>query len=372
MPRKVQSQSRFIPYARGFRAPSKKVKQKALIGHGECSSHISKEFADGEHFESVQKCQSIDDWLANVKENGQTYAQFINNCPWLSTRKWRKVNMKFVPSGETIHEKYPDGKIYIIPVGDLTTGLNNNLCILDVDDIIEYCQIFLGLPVVTLPAVSLVRNNGKVLWLEDKVGSRKKRQTTSVVLPSRYDKRSNHYQLHVAAVLEKLRKSLPDDAICLLGLTMYDLYEDDADLFVAGMAAGNHRVGLFSLFRYNPRLAFSKEYWYDITEIDSILKIPHNELMLQRGCKLVVHEICHLLGIDHCIFYLCCMNGSGHLEEDFRQPMFLCPIDLRKLHQLCGFDIIQRYEQLRGFFGKHHMEKECLWLERRLDFLRKG
>ena len=30
-----------------------------------------------------------------------------------------------------------------------------------------------------------------------------------------------------------------------------------------------------------------------------------------------MHEIAHLLGVDHCIWYSCCMNGSGHLSEDF-------------------------------------------------------
>lgn len=38
---------------------------------------------------------------------------------------------------------------------------------------------------------------------------------------------------------------------------------------------------------------------------------------LQRSCKLLVHEIAHLLGVDHCIWFSCCMNGSGHLSEDF-------------------------------------------------------
>ena len=38
---------------------------------------------------------------------------------------------------------------------------------------------------------------------------------------------------------------------------------------------------------------------------------------LQRSCRLLVHEICHLFCIDHCIFHACCMNGSGHLQEDF-------------------------------------------------------
>lgn len=41
-----------------------------------------------------------------------------------------------------------------------------------------------------------------------------------------------------------LRKLIPDDALCLIGLTMANLYEDDSDLFVAGLAAGNQRVAV--------------------------------------------------------------------------------------------------------------------------------
>jgi len=32
-------------------------------------------------------------------------------------------------------------------------------------------------------------------------------------------------------------------------------------------------------------------------------------LMLQRSCRLLVHELAHLFGFEHCIYYACCMNG---------------------------------------------------------------
>ena len=40
-------------------------------------------------------------------------------------------------------------------------------------------------------------------------------------------------------------------------------------------------------------------------------------------------KIGHLLGMAHCVHFACCMNGSGHLAEDFAQPIFLCPVCLR-------------------------------------------
>ena len=35
--------------------------------------------------------------------------------------------------------------------------------------------------------------------------------------------------------------------------------------------------------------------------------------------QVTVHELLHLLGLDHCIYFACLMNGSGSLEEDHRQ-----------------------------------------------------
>ena len=53
-----------------------------------------------------------------------------------------------------------------------------------------------------------------------------------------------HIQLKVDSIHNLLRQQIADDALCLIGLTMVDLYEDDPDLFVAGLAAGNQRVAV--------------------------------------------------------------------------------------------------------------------------------
>ena len=148
---------------------------------------------------------------------------------------------------------------------------------------------------------------------------------------------------------------------------MHDLFADHSDLFVAGMAAGNHRVGVFSFYRYQPSLQFSTEYWYQVT--NQLVNDDTATVMLQRSCKLLVHEICHILGVDHCIFYSCCMNGSGHLDEDYRQSMHLCPVDLHKLQVLCGFRPVERYEQLLAFFQRHSMKDEAEWVRGRLQYI---
>ena len=97
-------------------------------------------------------------------------------------------------------------------------------------------------------------------------------------------------------------------------------------------------------------------------------KKERKNTILKRGCRLLVHEISHLLGIDHCVHFACCMNGSGHLGEDFSQPMTLCPIDLRKLQVLVGFDTVYRYNDLWSICVKLGFE-EAEWFRRRIDML---
>jgi hypothetical protein len=64
------------------------------------------------------------------------------------------------------------------------------------------------------------------------------------------------------------------------------------------------------------------------------------------------------------------MNGSGHLEEDFSQPLFLCPVDLRKLFLLVGFDVVHRYEQMLDFCTENQFEDERDLLKKRLEILK--
>ena len=187
---------------------------------------------------------------------------------------------------------------------------------------------------------------------------------------TRYDPTTGHSQINVINVLNLLKRSVPSDARCLVAITLHDFYSEESDLFVAGLARGNSRVAAFSFFRYDPRLEHSEEWWYD-WRLEEKKSQSMSKTILLRSCRLLTHEIGHLLGIDHCIYYACLMNGSGHLEEDFSQPLFLCPVDLRKLMRLVGFDVVQRYEQLLEFDTENEFDEECDLLRERLDILNK-
>ena len=363
------SGKRYVPYASGFTPPTNRI-QQAAIGNSENLAEFSPG-SDSEFFSPIPQPTNIDDWLAQYCEEGQTYRQFCRECPWLSTRKWVYTKQKFIPKGNTILEKYPDGKIYLLPLGDF----DSDHCV-DFDHLREFSQMYLGIDVVSLPAVKLDVTNSSVSWIDDnsaveatqtrRLSSRIKRQT----LNARFNSKPKHYQIRVDEVLLKLKTKIPDDALCMIALTMSDLYGDDTDLFVAGMAAGKHRVAIFSFARYDPTLTFDIGDWYGIKQnLNEFACEDRKKIILQRSCKLLVHEIGHLLGIDHCVYYDCCMNGSGHLQEDFRQPIHLCPVDLHKLQTLVGFDVRERYEKLLKFYEKHDMHEESKWVKLRLQYL---
>jgi len=61
----------------------------------------------------------------------------------------------------------------------------------------------------------------------------------------------------------------------------------------------------------------------------------------------MVHEIGHMFGLKHCVFYDCVMNGSNHLEESKKRTFHLCPVCLRKLQSVVGFNIAERYKTLQ-------------------------
>ncbi|OHF03182.1 hypothetical protein CORC01_01566 [Colletotrichum orchidophilum] len=45
-----------------------------------------------------------------------------------------------------------------------------------------------------------------------------------------------------------------------------------------------------------------------------------------RVARTAAHEVGHCLGMDHCVYYACVMQGTGGLGEDGRQPPYFCPV----------------------------------------------
>ena len=355
--RKQVRNKRGVPYIKGFKCPTPKDQLKAIGAADDKSRHFT--LGTG-FFDPISKCSSENDWLAQYSEPRQSYQTFVRECPWLSRRKVKSYKGGFVSDGSDLPHKYPGSTIYILPLGDFTTQSD---CIPAINKLVKFTKIFYGLPVKVLSGVNLDITDSSIHWVHEDILGKDKRSK----LFSRHQ--DGHSQLRIDSGLQKLKGYMPEDGLCMIALTMCDLYEARSDIFVAGMAAGNQRVAIFSLFRYNPCLDFSGEFWYQYTSKYKFSTEEKTRLILQRSCRLLVHELGHLLGIGHCVYYNCLMNGSGHLEEDFRQPMFLCPVDLHKIQALCGIDLSTRYASLRDFYSENGMQEEKEWTIKRLDFI---
>ena len=55
--------------------------------------------------------------------------------------------------------------------------------------------------------------------------------------------------------------------------------------------------------------------------------------------------------MSHCAYFACAMNESKSILQAENQPLFLCPVCLRKLQKALGFDVVERYKDLCSFLN---------------------
>jgi hypothetical protein len=48
------------------------------------------------------------------------------------------------------------------------------------------------------------------------------------------------------------------------------------------------------------------------------------------------------------------MNESTSIDDAVNQPLFMCPVCLRKIQKATGFDIVDRYTRLQHFLETLH------------------
>jgi len=156
-----------------------------------------------------------------------------------------------------------------------------------------------------------------------------------------------------------LQSNLPDDAYAMIGLTREDLYPSDDFNYVFGLASTTHRTGVFSLARYDPR------FW----DPDA----PENPtLARERAFKILAHEFGHMFGVGHCLHHSCLMNGANHAEELDGAPLALCPVCLRKLHLLIGFDPEARYRVLKARYEQEGLQSASTFVGTRISRIESG
>ena len=293
-----------------FVPPGPDERLRAIGALGALPLELQRAFTPERAFDPIPTPGSHD-WLSVASERGQSFERFT-----------RAISDR--PDQARHH-------IYLQPLGEFTLELSGLLHQLQ-----RFGGAFFMREVGLLPTLA-VDGSG--------ITTRRNRYTEVM-------------QLKTRDTLQLLVRQVPRDACCVLGVTLYDLYPHDTWSFVFGEALLYDRVGVFSVARQDPN--FYGKPTGDPT------------LVLRRSCKVLAHETCHMLGMLHCVFFSCLMNGSNHLAESDRRPPHLCPVDLRKLQWSLSFGIVERYQRLLTFWREAGVADETRWIERRLEFIEGG
>ena len=255
--------------------------------------------------------QGAHDWLTQHDERPQTFEDFREIC---------------VPVESSARA------ICIQPIDDALVQAGPCL-----DHLVAFASAFFVREVIVLPALQLPVSR----------------------IRARMDRLSGQAQYFAGDILLELAARRPADVMCVLGLTGHDIYPDVFVEFAYGEASALHRVALCSTARYRP--PFREESAGQPAGI-----------MFRRCIRVLSHEVCHMLGIQHCVYARCLMNGAADMAEGDRRPLHLCPVDLRKLQWALGFNIVERYRRLLNFWSGMQDDPEDAWVSRRLRHVLDG
>jgi archaemetzincin len=247
------------------------------------------------------------DWLAQHKEAGQTFEEYVASDPTGPTKERRTI--------------------YIQPLGDFSPAQRKVVSLTA-----EFIGLYFSLPVKVQDDLPL-----------SVIPARARR-----VHPTWGDR-----QILTTYVLDELLKpKLPKDAVARIAFTASDLWPGAGWNFVFGQASLTERVGVWSIFRNGDP---EKEL----------------RLCLLRTMKTATHETGHMFSIQHCTLYECNMCGSNHREESDRRPIACCPECVAKLWWITGADPVERYRKLAEFCREQGLKAEQELYEKSIQALEK-
>ncbi|XP_004705949.1 archaemetzincin-1 isoform X1 [Echinops telfairi] len=168
-------------------------------------------------------------------------------------------------------------------------------------------------------------------------------------------------QFHTGGILSFLKTHKPADALCVLGLTLSDLYPRESWAFTFSQSLPGHEVGVCSFARFSgeslqeesstagPDLAEAAEGNTEVRVPEQGPGLAFSALGLVQCCRATCHVLCCLLGLGSCRWLGCLLQGTLSLDEALRRPPDLCPVCLRKLQHLLGFRLLDRYKGLHAW-----------------------
>jgi archaemetzincin len=241
---------------------------------------------------------AANDWLANHKEAGQSFEQYLAARP---IRRSDKLTT-----------------IYICLIGEFTPKQREVLTATE-----KYLSILYDAPVKIRKTITL-----------DDIPPRAQRK---------HPTQGQQQILSTYVLSDVLAKDRPADALAYLAFTATDLYPQDDWNFVFGQASLRERTGVWSINR-NGNPADSDDAF---------------RLCLRRTLKTAGHETGHILTIQHCIAFHCGMNGSNHRDESDSQPLTFCPVCYRKVCWNLQVDPKAHLKRLADFCDEHKLTEEA-------------
>mmetsp|Transcript_7765 Transcript_7765/g.18005 ORF Transcript_7765/g.18005 Transcript_7765/m.18005 type:complete len:662 (+) Transcript_7765:34-2019(+) len=165
-------------------------------------------------------------------------------------------------------------------------------------------------------------------------------------------------QCHATDLLRLLPSVAPPDSLGLMAITSEDLFPRFDASHTTGLASASARVGACSWARFDPE-------FYGLAR-----GADHRPSLFRRSAMLLAHEVCHLMGLHHCLRDTAClMSASSCLREADQRALHLCGSCLLALHCSIGFNLPRRCLELALFFDSIGFHAEAAALQKMLPSL---
>lgn len=156
----------------------------------------------GESFMPIPCPKASSDWLARIKEPGQSVGDFISDI-----------------QGSNFIQSSLGKSLGLIKLGNVSQTR--------MEEVARFIQIYFGIKVVELSKMELQRKRGRFVLMSQPGMA----QETFRVQHRHHE---GNIQLDASDVLNYLKHALPDECFGLLCISRFDLYEDDTDNYIAG------------------------------------------------------------------------------------------------------------------------------------------